>query len=108
MIKTVNGLTYEYVTTLNRWIYPGSAFVERLVSKFIAQDIGQLYKFVVTYEETLLACDAKICVFQAGVSKLIPFGCVQASAQPNLASLRPTISDISELTEEQRIKYCSV
>lgn len=90
MIKTVNGITYEYVTRQNRWIYPSSQAVDRLISEFIAQDIGQLYKFVITYQETLLTCDALICVYKAGdQGKLIPYGCVQASARPTLAALIP-------------------
>ncbi len=80
IINKGNGLIYEYVTRNNRWTRPSSGFIETFVNRFISEDIGQNYMFVVTYTENSVVCDATICVYRPDVvlGKMIPLGCVSA------------------------------
>lgn len=106
MIIERNGISYEYVTYNNRWTIHGHGYIDNLISAFIAQDIGQEFKFEVTYQETPLNINARICVFQAGVdNKFIPFGCVMAAAQPKLISMCPDKRYYNELTHIQQRRY---
>jgi len=105
MIIERNGISYEYVTYNNRWTIHGHGFIDNLISSFIAQDIGQNFRFVITYQEDQINIDAKICVSQMGLRKFISFGCVMASAQPQLSSLCPDEREFNELTEVQKRRY---
>lgn len=105
MTKKVNGITYQYITYNNRYSQPWQYVADNLISKFIAQDINQEFAFVVTYQCTKTIADARICVYQPGLKKLIPFGCVMASAQPKLDSLCPQETEVNELTDVQKRRY---
>lgn len=103
---TKNDITYEYVRYNNRWTIHSHAYVDNQISKLVAQDPLKEFAFVVTYQETLTSCDAKICIFQPGLKgSLIPFGCVQASALANLDNFRPDKCYYNELTNIQKRRY---
>lgn len=105
MIKEKNGIRYEYITYNNRWSLPWQFYVDNLISAFIAQDIGQEFMFVVTYQCTHITADAQICVYLAGLKKMIPFGCVMASQRTKLSDLSPQEREFNELTDVQKRKY---
>lgn len=106
MIIERNGLSYEYVTYNNRWTIHGHAFIDNAISAFVAQDIKQEFKFVVTYQETVLDINAKVCVFQKGkTDKFISFGCVLVMSNPKLSDLVPDRCEYNELTEIQKRRY---
>lgn len=102
---TRNGQTYEYIRYENRYTYPWQYYVDNLISAFISQDVNKEYAFVVNYRCNLITADALICVYQPGRTKMIAFGCVLASAQAVLSSLRPQECEPVELTESQKLKY---
>ena len=81
IIDNRDGLVYEYVTRNNKWVHPRSEIVESILNKFIAADTERRYKFVVTFNETPLTCDAIVCVYKPikVLGKLIPMGCGSAT-----------------------------
>lgn len=86
IIDNGEGLVYEYVTRNNKWVHPRSEIVESILNKFIAADTERRYKFVVTFTETPLTCDAVVCVYKPikVLGKLIPLGCVSATGSLRL------------------------
>lgn len=99
-IMDFNGMKYEYVRYNNKYSLPWQFYVDNLISYFISQDVNKDYAFVVTYQCTAVVADAIICVFQPGRNKLIPFGCVKATAKADLFSLRPQCASAEEVEQE--------